>query len=99
VAERTQKELAEAIDLEVRRVVCFRCCACYAVGEVEGADGVYWKKDVHECAGAASLARHEGDESRGGCVERRGRARRVGASDGVQGVVPEEVGSGALEWG
>jgi hypothetical protein len=51
MAERTGKELAEAIDLELRRVTCFRCFGLYAVGEIELAYGVYRKEDVHESEG------------------------------------------------
>jgi hypothetical protein len=49
------------------------------------------------------VARVQCDEgvrtNRGGCMEGRGRARRISASDGVQKVVLEQVGGGAFEWG
>jgi hypothetical protein len=49
------------------------------------------------------VARLQCDEgvrtNRGGCMEGRGRAGRVSASDGVQNVLLELVGGGAFEWG
>jgi hypothetical protein len=49
------------------------------------------------------VARLQCDEgvrtNRGGCMEGRGRAGRVSASDGVQNLLLELVGGGAFEWG